>query len=131
MHFVFGGRGMGMLEYAKGLLDYPIVCDLAADGPERMDVSNIVVNVHLFVKSLFAEGLDARDYFERHMDGFLNSIVVGDEVGSGVVPVEPFERAWRDEVGRVYQLLAANARDVTRVWAGIPQPLKRDGRNLA
>ena len=49
---------------------------------------------------------------------------MGDEIGSGIVPLEPSDREWRDETGRVYTLLARQADTVERVWAGCVQRLK-------
>jgi adenosyl cobinamide kinase/adenosyl cobinamide phosphate guanylyltransferase len=128
MHFIFGGRGMGMLEYAKGLVADPAVCDLALGGEESLAASNILVNAHLLVKRKVESGEDAVSYFRQILPVLYDKIVIGEEVGSGVVPIDPFEREWRDETGRVYQLLAAEAGDVTRLWAGIPQILKRKGQ---
>jgi adenosyl cobinamide kinase/adenosyl cobinamide phosphate guanylyltransferase len=128
MHFIFGGRGMGMLEYAKGLIANPVVCDLAHDGAEIMFRADIIVNIHLLVKEKVMKNEDSLDFIKENLPLLQENIIIGDEVGCGVVPVEPFEREWRDETGRVYQLLAANAEEVTRLWAGIPQKLKRGGR---
>lgn len=124
MHFIFGGRGMGQLEYAKSLRPGATVRDLSACGGAGLDAAGILFNVHRFVRDMLRDGGDPSLFFKETMDRLEDKLLVGDEVGSGVVPVEPFEREWRDEVGRVYQLLAEHAGRVTRVWAGIPQFLK-------
>lgn len=115
-----------MLEYARGLADNPSVCDLAREG--MLPGRDIYANAHLLVKDIVSGGGDAAEFFRRNLPALRGKIVIGEEVGCGVVPVEPYERAWRDEAGRVYQLLAANASSVTRLWAGLPQVLKREGR---
>lgn len=127
MHFIFGGRCMGKLEYAQSLLPNPTVRDLAREGGEAVFHSDIVTGVHLLVRQIMLEGGNPLEYFRENMHRFSGCILIGDEVGSGIVPVDAFEREWRDEVGRVYQLLSAKADDVTRVWSGIPQKLKRGG----
>jgi predicted ATP-dependent serine protease len=45
-------------------------------------------------------------------------------LGGGVVPADPLLRAWRDEVGRLCQRLAAQSEMVERLCCGIPQRLK-------
>lgn len=50
--------------------------------------------------------------------------VICDEVGSGVVPADAAERAWRERVGRTCCELAARANVVVRVCCGIPQVVK-------
>ncbi len=51
-------------------------------------------------------------------------IVVASEVGGGVVPIDPAERAAREAAGRLACLLAQRAETVVRVVCGLPQILK-------
>lgn len=51
-------------------------------------------------------------------------IVIATEVGGGVVPVDPEERAARESAGRLACLLAQRAESVVRVCCGLPQLLK-------
>jgi adenosylcobinamide kinase / adenosylcobinamide-phosphate guanylyltransferase len=128
MHFIFGGRYMGKLAYARSLKPGAAVCDLAGESFDASFGADIFCNVHLLVRRMVLQGQNPAAFFEDNMAGLQGKIVIGDEVGCGVVPIEPAEREWRDETGRVYQLLAKNACCVTRMWAGIPQVLKRDGK---
>lgn len=50
--------------------------------------------------------------------------VVATEVGGGVVPLDPEERAARERAGRLGCLLAARADVAVRVLCGIPLALK-------
>ena len=51
-------------------------------------------------------------------------VVACAEVGSGVVPLDPDERAWRELVGRTCNRLAEQADHVVRMVCGIPTQLK-------
>ena len=51
-------------------------------------------------------------------------VVVTDEVGCGIVPLEPFERDWREQTGRICTRLAAASRKVYRVILGIGKEIK-------
>lgn len=53
-------------------------------------------------------------------------IFICDEVGCGVVPVEPEERKWREETGHFCCYLAAEAGRVTRVFCGLEQVIKKE-----
>lgn len=53
-----------------------------------------------------------------------NTILVCDEVGCGVVPLDKEERAWRERVGRVTTALAQRADVVMRMVCGIPTVIK-------
>jgi adenosylcobinamide kinase/adenosylcobinamide-phosphate guanylyltransferase len=55
-------------------------------------------------------------------------VVVSDEIGSGIVPMHPGARAYRDLVGIAHQRLAAMADEVYLLVAGLPVTLKRGGR---
>lgn len=50
--------------------------------------------------------------------------VIATEVGGGVVPVDPAERAAREAAGRLSVLLAQRAQRVVRVFCGLPMELK-------
>lgn len=52
------------------------------------------------------------------------SVVTCAEVGSGIVPLDAGERAWRERVGRIQGLLAQRADVVVRMVCGIPVVLK-------
>ena len=51
-------------------------------------------------------------------------ILLCDEVGCGVVPMDPEDRAWRERVGRTCCALAERADCVIRLYCGIPSILK-------
>ncbi len=57
-------------------------------------------------------------------EGASAAIVVSALPCAGPVPADPFERRWRDEVGKACQVLAAHSAEVYRVLCGIPQRLK-------
>ena len=51
-------------------------------------------------------------------------ILVTDEIGYGIVPVDPFEREYREETGRICCLLAERSEEVWRVCCGLGTRLK-------
>jgi len=62
----------------------------------------------------------ASELIERNPD----CVVVADEVGMGVVPLEAEGRLWREAVGAAMCLLASSAESVTRAVCGIPVRIK-------
>ena len=52
------------------------------------------------------------------------ALVLATELGGGVVPTEPAERAAREAAGRLNCLLAKRADRVIRVFCGLPTVLK-------
>ena len=53
-----------------------------------------------------------------------HEVVIATEVGGGVVPTDPAERAAREAAGRLNCLLAQRADAVARVFCGIPMVIK-------
>ena len=51
-------------------------------------------------------------------------LMVSNEVGQGVVPMDPLSRQFCDQAGRLHQRLAEVCEQVTWVVAGLPQTLK-------
>jgi adenosylcobinamide kinase/adenosylcobinamide-phosphate guanylyltransferase len=54
-------------------------------------------------------------------------IVVSNEIGMGVVPLGAMTRRYVDELGRLNQRIAALAREVTLMVAGLPMAVKQGG----
>ncbi len=53
-----------------------------------------------------------------------NLIIISDEVGNGIVPLEPFEREYRERLGRILCCLAQQAKRMERILCGVGQRLK-------
>lgn len=59
------------------------------------------------------------------------TVIVSNELGGGLIPVEAASRAYRDLVGSANQLVAAQADTVEFVIAGIPTPIKTPGTSTS
>ncbi|WP_334136553.1 bifunctional adenosylcobinamide kinase/adenosylcobinamide-phosphate guanylyltransferase, partial [Muricomes intestini] len=53
-------------------------------------------------------------------------IIVTDEIGYGLVPIDAFERRYRELTGRICTEVAAYSCRVDRVVCGVGMPLKGD-----
>ena len=51
-------------------------------------------------------------------------VVIATEIGGGIVPIDPAERAAREAAGRLACLLAARADCVVELFCGLPTVLK-------
>lgn len=116
---------MGKRAYAESLYGpFATLCDLSRDEPESMTDAAVVINLQDGVRTLLLRGSDVRAFFEARVERLRRCVLIGDEIGGGIVPLDPFERRWRDETGLLYQFLAQEAETVDRVWAGIPVRMK-------
>ena len=73
---------------------------------------------------------EVRRLLRLYREGNASWIVVSNEVGLGVVPATKLGRVYADELGRVNQIVAAQADDVYFMAAGLPLKLKTGGRGL-
>lgn len=125
MHLIIGGRGQGKLEYAMKLADSEaVIANLGVCGFDEIFAADIIYNLHTGIKKMIEDGINPIEKFEQALDLLKEKILIGDEIGSGIVPNDPLERKWRDETGRVYSMLADNSLRVERLWAGCVQKLK-------
>ena len=51
-------------------------------------------------------------------------MIVSDEIGSGIVPIDQNDRLWRETVGRALCTIARQAEQVIRVVCGIGVRIK-------
>lgn len=66
---------------------------------------------------------DCRENGQREEDR-RDLVLISDEIGYGIIPMDADERRWREYNGRVNCYIAARADRVIRIVAGIPQRLK-------
>ena len=115
MILIIGGAGQGKLAYVLEKTGYTV--DQVARTPEEARA-----------RPVFA-GLE--NWPELDEAGLLSAnpevILICDEVGCGVVPVDPAQRARREAVGRLCCRLAARAERVERIFCGLPMVLKGEG----
>ena len=113
MVLILGALGAGKRAYAKtlGFSDAEMSSDPHADAPVLVDLEETVKNDPASAKTL--------------LDPLLRKkLVLCREVGSGVIPMDPGEREWREATGRLCCALAARADAVVRVVCGVPIALK-------
>ena len=124
MKMVVGGAFQGKRAFADAV--YPGVqwidgadCPLTAvDAFEGMD------HFHIFVRRWMEAGRDQIELLEKLQAGNKNLVIICDETGCGLVPVDAFERACREAVGRICTALADKAERVDRVICGIGTRIK-------
>ncbi len=126
MEVYIGGYAQGKLAYVKQVHsgeDLWVAEDCAALSEKR--TGRLVLNgMHRMIRELLEEGQDPQAFFEGVFDQYPDCIVICDEVGNGIVPVDQKERKYRDKVGEILILAAEKAGRVERVICGLGQRIK-------
>lgn len=110
MNLVIGGSYQGKTEYA--LNTFP--------------KARFFNQVHLFIKKRLSEGKTQEEILTEILETTSEGqwVIIADEIGNGVVPLDTFDRNYRESTGRILIELAKEATEVHRVIVGIGQRIK-------
>lgn len=123
MILIIGGRYQGKLDYAKarfGLSEEDIcVCEDNVDFSKKC-----LAYIDRYALNAVKTGEDPVSVFRAHPDVWRDSVIISTDISSGIVPIDPELRAWREACGRMNHYLAGQADEVWRLFCGLPQRLK-------
>lgn len=126
MILVIGSSFQGQLDYA--LKEFGLNAKSVADGSfmsfDGMADYEIIDSFHLVIKRLYEADLDIDEFIDKCFASKTLKIIVADEIGSGVVPMERDIRDLRDEIGRIMQIIAKKSEKVVRICCGLPMVIK-------
>ena len=127
MKLITGGANQGKLDYAKKKynLNNTDVCS----GREFCLSNNLnvkcIYDYQLLVKKIIKQGEDPIAYTKQLICKYPGIIIIINEIGSGIIPIDKENRFWREQVGKAGCIIAENAESVERIVCGIPQVLKQ------
>lgn len=134
MIFVIGGEHQGKLDYVFDITEFKnedILDCLNIDVLKINDIlkSNkaIIYNFNNLIRELLKEYDDEGIVKEKVKDIFNNnsfSVIISNEIGYGIVPMDKFERRYRELTGRICCEIAKEAEQVHRVVCGIGTVIK-------
>ena len=124
MVLIYGAAYAGKRSTARDYYGTENFCDGAEAPLSEVLTAPAVNNYHCLVRRLLAAGESPQDFTRRLIERDPETVVLTDDIGSGIVPVDREERLWREECGICSRILARNAQTVIRVVCGIPQILK-------
>ena len=122
MIMITGGAFQGKRDFAKH--NFGITENEIFDGGKcsfaEMVNARCITHYELAVRRLLKEKKDPIEFTEC-----LNcEVVIMNEIGCGIIPLDKSEREWREMTGRAGCILADRAETVYRVCCGIPTIIK-------
>ena len=112
MILIIGGAHCGKRDYAAEHFGYDL-----KQMSDQLDNAPVLYDLQALLK-------EYADYEVPWPTLRQKQVIICNEVGCGVVPVNDRERKWRETVGRVCCLLAQEAEKVIRVQCGIGTVIK-------
>lgn len=122
MRLILGGAHQGKLAYA--LAAYGFSPDQVAETFQGACTAPVLCHLERVLRRALEVGTDYQRELETVLRENPDVVILCDEVGCGVVPLDPAERRWREAVGRTCCDLARRAETVDRVFCGLPMRLK-------
>ena len=119
MDLIIGGAFQGKLDYARKTFDLreEEICTCTSDGEPDWN-ARCLCRMEEYVLYCVRHGIPCEEKYRP------DAVLIGRDIFCGVVPIDPEERAWREETGRFFSRLSRQADSVTRLFCGIPQKLK-------
>lgn len=126
MKLVIGGVYQGKKTYASE--KYQITCwaDGRSCGFGEIFTCEGICYFHEYVRRALLEELDLSELPQELAEKNRDIVIVSAELGYGVVPVDAFDRRFREAHGRLCCRLAEEADEVSRVICGIGTVIKHD-----
>lgn len=126
MKMIIGGAFQGKAAFAEKKYPDIVWVDGADADWNLIGTARGILNFHEFIRNEMQKKKDVSGLAEQLISCNPDVVLVSDEVGYGVVPIDAFDRAYREAVGRICTKLAAYSSDVTRVVCGIGTVIKHD-----
>lgn len=132
MKLVVGGYSQGKLNYVLQNSDtdnYMIFDGIFPDEVQLHEAITqgrkvIIHHFHSWVRARILQGENPEEEILAFLQKSPECIIISDEVGNGIVPMDVFERVYRERSGRILVKLGSLADEVVRVICGIGQKIK-------
>lgn len=127
MVLIVGGRSQGKVDFAKSLFP-EIKKENIGDGrtaePAELMSCSVLTHFESLVKRLLSEGKKPEEWMEGYLKVCPKAVIISDEIGGGVIPMDNFEEEWRETTGRLLCDLARRSESFYRVICGYGLKIK-------
>lgn len=124
MIMIIGGAYQGKTAYAQEKYKYVSWADGASCTEEELFACQGVLHFQKYIRRILKEGQSTEALFKKLTENNKDIVIVTDEIGYGIVPIDAFERKYREETGRLCTKLAGFSKEVYRVVCGIATRIK-------
>lgn len=115
LEYVLEKKGYGRDSVLEGAVINPLTCTSGY---------KIINHFHEFIRNYVDKPEEVNGFAEMLVRTRDDIIIITDQVGCGIVPLDRTEREWRELHGRIMCRLASNAKHVERIICGTGQVIK-------
>ncbi|OLN23653.1 hypothetical protein BTO30_03535 [Domibacillus antri] len=139
MHFITGGAFNGKKQWVKKFYNLDETLHQWHSFYEEKQVpalmGEIVVleGIERYVRILLEKSgsaFEARALFKKELEHWAKEdrtiVLIGTDMMKGIVPMNSFDRMWRDAAGWCFQNIAAASHRVDTIWYGIADTIKEE-----
>jgi len=119
---IIGGAYQGKLEFAKNKFNLK-ENDIVNLENEKYNGQKCVYNLHCYIRNCIYSNISYDDTIEQIINKD-NIIIICNEIGCGIVPIDKMERLYRDVFGKICCDIAKSCNTVIRVYCGIGEIIK-------
>ncbi|MBR1592078.1 MAG: bifunctional adenosylcobinamide kinase/adenosylcobinamide-phosphate guanylyltransferase [Ruminococcus sp.] len=124
INMIIGGAYQGKRAFAREYFGINNMLDGRICDYDEIFGAECVFNFHMLIKRLVDENIDCVEFTQKIIDENSDIVIITDEIGCGIIPLEKSERIWRENAGKCGCMIAASSEKVIRVFCGILTVIK-------
>ena len=125
MQMIIGGANQGQIAWAKENIRNIQWIDGKTCSYDKIYTCEGIYDFQEYIKRLMKDEINTDTLAKEMIERNPKLIIVTDEIGYGLVPVERFLRDYREQTGRICTELASFSESVVRVVLGIGTFIKQ------
>jgi adenosylcobinamide kinase/adenosylcobinamide-phosphate guanylyltransferase len=126
MKLIIGGAFQGKKKAAMTLTAFPQEAFLDGETCSMEEIFSCkgIFHFHGYLRRMMEENKETEGFLTELYKRNPEIVLISTELGYGIVPVDAFDREYREKVGRICCEAAEKSEKVYRVIAGIPVCIK-------
>lgn len=124
MRLIIGGAYQGKLEFARKKYQVEVVADGEICSLEDTFSCEILNRFEIFIKRFFTSIEEIISFLNTILIKNPDIIVVCTDIGNGIVPIEKYDRLYRELVSRACCEVSKRSNTVDRVFCGLGVSIK-------
>lgn len=121
---IIGGAYQGKLAFAQEKYPDVIWTDGKICSEKELEDAQGIYGFHHYIERRIKSGKPVEGLAEDLIRKNPSVMIITDEIGYGIVPIDKTEREYREMTGRICTRLAAFSEKVYRVTCGVGQTIK-------